>query len=75
MKYLKDRFRIRHINFYDDQFTFNRKRVEEFCHKILDNNLKMTLTWRNSHRFPVRLFMKKTTSLARLKRIGKRWIV
>ena len=42
MKYLKDRFKIRHINFYDDQFTFNRKRVEEFCHKMLDNNLKMT---------------------------------
>ena len=30
LKYLKDRFHIRHINFYDDQFTFNRKRVEAF---------------------------------------------
>jgi anaerobic magnesium-protoporphyrin IX monomethyl ester cyclase len=42
MKYLKERFGIRHINFYDDQFTFNRKRVEDFCHKMLDNHLKMT---------------------------------
>ena len=42
MKYLKDRFGIRHINFYDDQFTFNRKRVEEFCRMMTDSHLKMT---------------------------------
>jgi radical SAM superfamily enzyme YgiQ (UPF0313 family) len=42
MNYLKKRFGIKHINFYDDQFTFNRKRVEEFCQMMLDNHLNMT---------------------------------
>jgi radical SAM superfamily enzyme YgiQ (UPF0313 family) len=42
LRYLKNRFRIRHINFYDDQFTFNRQRVEEFCRKMIDNPLRMT---------------------------------
>ncbi len=40
--YLKEKFGIRHINFYDDQFTFNRERVEEFCHKMIDSPLAMT---------------------------------
>ncbi len=42
LKYLKDRFGIRHINFYDDQFTFKRKRVEELCRMLIDKPLKMT---------------------------------
>ncbi len=42
MKYLKKRFGIRHINFYDDQFTFNRGRVEEFCRMMMNNHLNMT---------------------------------
>jgi anaerobic magnesium-protoporphyrin IX monomethyl ester cyclase len=42
VNYLKERFGIRHINFYDDQFTFNRKRVEEFCRMVLDNHLNIT---------------------------------
>ena len=42
MQYLRDRFGIRHINFYDDQFTFNRKRVEEFANMIIANPLNMT---------------------------------
>jgi radical SAM superfamily enzyme YgiQ (UPF0313 family) len=42
MKYLKERFKIRHVNFYDDQFTFNRNRVEEFCYMMMDNHLNMT---------------------------------
>jgi anaerobic magnesium-protoporphyrin IX monomethyl ester cyclase len=42
VNYLKERFGIRHINFYDDQFTFNRKRVEEFCRLMQDNHLDMT---------------------------------
>ncbi len=40
--YLKDRFGIRHINFYDDQFTFHRGRVEEFCRLMIDRPLGMT---------------------------------
>jgi anaerobic magnesium-protoporphyrin IX monomethyl ester cyclase len=42
LKYLKGRFRIRHINFYDDQFTFNRKRVEAFTRLMIDRPLGMT---------------------------------
>lgn len=40
--YLKERFGIRHINFYDDQFTFHRGRVEEFCQLLIDKPLGMT---------------------------------
>jgi len=42
LRYLQNRFGIRHINFYDDQFTFNRQRVEDFCRKMIDNPLRMT---------------------------------
>ena len=42
LKYLNDRFHIRHINFYDDQFTFNRKRVEAFTRLMIDKPLGMT---------------------------------
>ncbi|MBN2418852.1 MAG: radical SAM protein [Deltaproteobacteria bacterium] len=42
LRYLKRQFGIRHINFYDDQFTFNRKRVEEFTELMLKRPLSMT---------------------------------
>ncbi len=42
LKYLKDTFGIKHINFYDDQFTFNRQRVEDFAGLMINNNLDMT---------------------------------
>ena len=42
LKYLNDRFHIRHINFYDDQFTFNRKRIEAFTRLMIDKPLGMT---------------------------------
>jgi anaerobic magnesium-protoporphyrin IX monomethyl ester cyclase len=42
LKFLKEQFGIRHINFYDDQFTFNRGRVETFCRRMIDEPLKMT---------------------------------
>ncbi len=42
LKYLKDTFGIKHIIFYDDQFTFHRKRVEEFTSLMIDNQLDMT---------------------------------
>ena len=42
LKYLKDRFHIRHINFYDDQFTFNRKRVEALTRLMTDKPLGMS---------------------------------
>lgn len=42
LRYLKKRFNIRHINFYDDQFTFNRQRVEDFCNLMINKPLGMT---------------------------------
>jgi radical SAM superfamily enzyme YgiQ (UPF0313 family) len=42
LRYLKRRFGIRHINFYDDQFTLNRKRVEDFARMMSGKPLGMT---------------------------------
>jgi anaerobic magnesium-protoporphyrin IX monomethyl ester cyclase len=42
LAYLKERFGIRHVNFYDDQFTYNRARVVEFTRKMADGPLGMT---------------------------------
>lgn len=42
LKHLNENFGIKHINFYDDQFTFNRERVVEFCEKVIASPLKMT---------------------------------
>lgn len=40
--YLKERFGVRHINFYDDQFTFHRRRVEAFTQQLIDRRLGVT---------------------------------
>lgn len=42
LKYLKEKFKIRHVNFYDDQFTFNRARVELFAKLMIEEPLNMT---------------------------------
>ena len=42
LKHLREKFGVRHINFYDDQFTFNKKRVEDFTEMILEKPLGMT---------------------------------
>ena len=42
LHYLRKRFGIRHINFYDDQFTFNRERVKAFTEMMIDRPLGMT---------------------------------
>ncbi len=42
MRYLNKRFRIKHINFYDDQFTFNLKRIEKLTDMLSNQPLKMT---------------------------------
>ena len=42
IKYLKRRFEIRHIIFYDDQFTFNRQRIEDFTRMMIDRPLGVT---------------------------------
>ena len=42
LRYLKERFGIRHVTFYDDQFTFHRSRVEAFAGMMIDRPLGMT---------------------------------
>lgn len=42
MKYLKNKFGIRHINFYDDVFTLNQKRTEELCRLLINAKLGMS---------------------------------
>jgi radical SAM superfamily enzyme YgiQ (UPF0313 family) len=42
LRHLHERYGIRHINFYDDQFTFHRARVEKFCQLMLEKPLGMT---------------------------------
>ena len=40
--FLKTKYGIRHLNFYDDQFTFNRQRVADFCTMVIEKPLGMT---------------------------------
>lgn len=42
LKFLKKSYGIRHINIYDDNFLLVKKRVLEFCEKILKENIKIT---------------------------------
>ncbi len=42
LRYLRERFHIRHVNFYDDQFTFNRKRVVALTQMMIDRPLGLT---------------------------------
>jgi magnesium-protoporphyrin IX monomethyl ester (oxidative) cyclase len=41
MKYLRDRYGVHHINFYDDLFTAHKKRVTELCQLLIDEPLGM----------------------------------
>ncbi len=42
LRHLHAGFGIRHINYYDDLFTFKRKRVVEFCERLLSAHLPVT---------------------------------
>lgn len=42
MKYLNERFGVRHIQFVDDLFLASRVRTLELCDLIIDNQLSMT---------------------------------
>ena len=41
MKHLRDHFGVHHINFYDDLFTAQKKRVDELCRLLIDKPLGM----------------------------------
>lgn len=42
MKFLREKYNIRHINFYDDQFTFHRQRVLDVTQMMIDQPLGIT---------------------------------
>ncbi len=46
--YLKDKYAIREINFYDDTFTVNKARVFEFCEKLIQRNV--SIKWKCNSR-------------------------
>lgn len=39
---LKKRWGMRHVNFYDDLFTYDRARIEAFCEKMIHARMGMT---------------------------------
>lgn len=43
IKTLKSRYDIRHIRINDDNFTFDRRRLREFCNALIEE--KMNITW------------------------------
>ncbi len=44
LAYLKDRFGVKEVAFYDDSFTLDKQRVHAICDKILSSRLKITWT-------------------------------
>ncbi len=42
MRHMRDRFGIRHLNFYDDQFTLDRNRIMELTRLLIEQPLGMT---------------------------------
>jgi len=50
IKLLYDRYGIREIHIEDDNFTFNREAVKEFCRQLKVNNLKISWTCPNGIR-------------------------
>ncbi|MDQ1334548.1 MAG: anaerobic magnesium-protoporphyrin monomethyl ester cyclase [Thermodesulfobacteriota bacterium] len=41
MRYLRTRFKVRHINIYDDLFTAHRRRIQELCERLISRPLGM----------------------------------
>jgi radical SAM superfamily enzyme YgiQ (UPF0313 family) len=41
MKHLRDHFGVRHVNFYDDLFTAQQRRVTELCRLLIEQPLGM----------------------------------
>ena len=41
LRYLRDRFGVRHVNIYDDLFTAHRKRIAALCNQLAEKPLGM----------------------------------
>jgi anaerobic magnesium-protoporphyrin IX monomethyl ester cyclase len=44
MTYLKEKFGVKEIAFYDDSFTIDKKRIHEMCDLIIEKKLKIAWT-------------------------------
>lgn len=44
IEYLKERYKIREIIFYDDSFTFDRQRIIEICRLLIEK--KLNIKWK-----------------------------
>jgi radical SAM superfamily enzyme YgiQ (UPF0313 family) len=64
MKYLRDKFGIYHINFYDDLFTAKKRRVDELCDLLIEKPLGMQFNC------AIRTGHTSDEMLARLKQAG-----
>ncbi len=42
IKFLKRNYGIKHINFYDDNFTLNRNRIDSLCRLLIDSGIHIT---------------------------------
>ena len=43
VEHLQEHYRANHICFFEDNFTFNRKRLRDFCQTVIDKN--MNIKW------------------------------
>lgn len=41
VRHLQEKYDIKFIRFFEDNFTFNRKRLRKFCNLIIDNKIKL----------------------------------
>ena len=64
MKHLRDKFGVHHINFYDDLFTAQKKRVDELCTLLIEKPLGMQFNC------AIRTGHTSDEMLARLKQAG-----
>jgi anaerobic magnesium-protoporphyrin IX monomethyl ester cyclase len=64
MKHLRDKFGVYHVNFYDDLFTAQKKRVEELCDLLIEKPLGMQFNC------AIRTGHTSDEMLARLKQAG-----
>ena len=44
LAFLKTRYGVRHVTFYDDQFTFDRERIVRLCEQLIAEPLRMTFS-------------------------------
>jgi radical SAM superfamily enzyme YgiQ (UPF0313 family) len=61
LRFLRQRYRVRHVTFYDDQFTMDRRRTVALCERLASRPLGMTFNCavRSDHTDPELLRLMK----------------